>query len=270
MRSNHVLRTLLVIAITFAVPALAHAGGDAAAGKAKAQACLACHVPDATTGDIPRLVGQREGYLAKQLKAFKAGSRKNPVMNALTTVLSEGDIANIAAFWAGQPSGSDATVPAEIAAIKKPKMSFPRDFPKGFVQYSTVNSDDQATVVKQYINSLGFDAIKAGKPLPEGSILVVVKYAAKLDADKKPIADKDGHWETDKIKAYEAMEMRTGWGKDIPELIRNGDWSYASFSADKTPQPEFNQAICLACHIPAASKQFVFGLAKVQAKAGAK
>ncbi len=270
MRSNHVLRTLLVVAISFAIPALAHAGGDASAGKAKAQACQACHIPDATTGDIPRLAAQREGYIAKQLKAFKAGDRKNPVMNALTTVLNETDIANVAAFWASQPAGSDASVPTEIAAIKKPKMSFPRDFPKGFVLYSSANKEEQGVVAKEYINNAGFAAIKAGKPLPEGSILMVVKYTLKLDADKKPIVDKDGLWETDKVKAYEAMEMRAGWGKDIPELIRNGDWNYGLYAGDKTPQPEFNQAICLACHIPAASKQYVFTVAKIQAKAAAK
>lgn len=270
MRSNHVLRTLLVATISIGVPALAHAGGDAAAGKAKAQACQACHIPDSTTGDIPRLAAQREGYLARQLKAFKTTDRKNPIMNALTSVLSEADIANVAAFWASQPAGSDMTVPPEIAAIKKPKTSFPRDFPKGFVLYSSANRDDQGIVAREYINNAGFAAVKAGKPLPEGSILVVVKYTVKVDADKKPIVDKDGLWETEKVKAYETMEMHAGWGKDIPELIRNGDWNYGVFSAEKTPQPEFNQAICLACHIPAASKQFVFSLAKIQAKAAAK
>ena len=56
---------------------------------------------------------------------------------------------------------------------------------------------------------------------------------------------------------------------DIPELIRNQDWNYALFNADKSPK-EVNQAICLTCHLPVASQGYVFGLKKIREKAGAK
>jgi cytochrome c553 len=272
MRRTHSLPVVGVgvIVISLGLPAVARAGGDAAAGKSLSMACQVCHVSDSATDNTPHLAGQRPTYLAKQLKAFKAVDRKNPVMNAITSALSEADIDNVAAYWAGQPAGSDATLPAELAATKKGKLAFPRDFPKGFTLYSSVNKDDQVTVAKQYINAVGLAAAKAGKPIADGSVLVVVNYAAKLDADKKPIPDKDGNWETDKLKGYEAMEARPGWGKDIPELIRNADWNYALFTPDKAPRTEVNQAICLACHIPAKANNFVFGVKKIQAKAGAK
>jgi cytochrome c553 len=261
---------VLVPILGLGLPVVAHAGGDAAAGKAKSLACQACHVAEASAGDTPHLAGQRATYLVKQLKAFKAGDRKNPVMAAITTVLSDADIDNLAAFWSSQPAGSDTTVTPEIAAIKKSKMTFPQGFPKGFTLYGSVNKDDHGAVARQYINDVGFQAVKAGKPVPDGSIIIVANYSAKLGADKKPIADKDGSWQTDQIQGYEGMEARAGWGKDVPELIRNVNWNYAVFGADKTPKTEVNQAICLACHVPAASTSYVFSIKRIQAKAGAK
>jgi cytochrome c553 len=259
-----------VLAISVGLPAAAGAGGNATEGKARSLACQACHVSPAGTGDTPHLAGQRETYLVKQLKAFKAGDRKNPFMNAIAGQLNEADIDNLAAYWSGQASGSDTTVSSEVAAIKKSQMTFPRDFPKGFTLYASVNKEDHSGVARQYVNTVALQAAKAGKPLPDGSVIIVVNYAAKLDASKQPVADKDGSWAVDKIVGYEGMEARAGWGKDLPELLRNASWNYGIFAADKTPRAEVNQAVCLACHKPKADSSFVFGLSKIQAKAGAK
>jgi cytochrome c553 len=254
--------------LVFSAPTVTSAGGDAAAGKAKAVACAACHTA-VDKSDTPHLAAQRETYIVKQLKAFKAGDRKHPVMNAMAGALSDADFDNLAAFWSAQPAGSDATVPEEVAAAKKTKMTFPKDFPKGFTMYDAKNREDQHVVAQAFVNAVGLKAAKAGQPLPDGSVIIIAKYAPKLDADKKPVADKDGLWVTDKIQIFEGMEARAGWGKDIPELIRNQNWNYALFNGDKSPK-EVNQAICLTCHIPVASQGFVFGLKKIQAKAGAK
>jgi hemoglobin len=267
MRWNQTLRIVGVLAISAGLPAVARAGGDAAAGKTLATACMACHVGD--TGDTPHLAGQRPTYLAKQLKAFKAGDRKNPVMNGITTILDDAAVDNLAAFWSSQAAGSDATLPPDIAAVKKSKMAFPRDFPKGYTLYRSVNKPDGATVARQYINKPGFDAIKAGKDkLPDGTVILVENYAVKLGADGKPTADKDGIWATDKLKAYEGMEARTGWDTGFPALLVNHDWNYAVFGPDKAARTEVNQAICLACHVPAAGNDYVFTFDKIKGKAG--
>lgn len=136
--------------------------------------------------------------------------------------------------------------------------------------YSSENNEEGMSVARQYINNIGFQAVKAGKPLPDGSVIVVANYAVKLGADKKPIADKDGNWAIDKAKGYEGMEARAGWGNDVPQLIRNVNWSYAIFTANKAPRAEVNQAICLTCHVPAAKTSYVFSFPKIQAKAGVK
>lgn len=259
-----------VLIISLGLPVMASAGGDAAAGKAKALACQACHLAVAAAGDTPHLAGQRETYLVKQLKAFKAGDRKNPLMAAMASQLSDADVDNLAAYWASQPAGSDTTVPPEVAAIKKSQMSFPRDFPKGFVLYSTVNKEDQNAVSKSYVNTAGLQAVKAGKPLPDGSAIIVVNYAAKLDAAKKPVLEKDGSWAVDKVTGYAGMESRAGWGAVIPELLRNANWNYGVFGPDKALRPEVSQTICLACHKPQAATSYLFLLKDIQAKATAK
>jgi len=247
----------------------AHAGGDAAAGKTLSVACQACHVGVDPKADTPQLVGQRETYIAKQLKAFKAGDRKNPVMHAMATQLSDADIANLAAYWSSQAPGSDVTPSEEVIAIRKAQMTIPKDFPKGYILYSTVNKEDQPVVSKSYVNAIGFAAVKANKPLPDGTSIVVANYDAKVGADGKPLKEADGTYTPDKLKGYAGMEARAGWGKAIPELLRNANWNYGVFGPDKSVKP-VPQTACLACHKPQASTSYLFLLKDIQAKAAAK
>lgn len=76
---------------------------DAAAGKAKAASCAGCHGANGISAvpTYPNLAGQKEAYLTKQMKAFKDGSRKDPTMNAMVAPLSDADMANVSAFYAG-------------------------------------------------------------------------------------------------------------------------------------------------------------------------
>jgi cytochrome c553 len=79
----------------------AQAAGDAAAGKAKAAVCGACHgVNGISTNDMwPNLAGQKEGYLKLQLTALRDGTRKNPMMSPMAANLSDQDIADLAAYY---------------------------------------------------------------------------------------------------------------------------------------------------------------------------
>jgi cytochrome c553 len=76
--------------------------GDAAAGRAKAQACAVCHgaLGLSVTPDAPHLAGQPEMYLAAQLRAYRSGERRHEVMAVMAKPLSDGDIANLAAWFA--------------------------------------------------------------------------------------------------------------------------------------------------------------------------
>jgi len=92
----------LITALLFAsASALA---GDVAAGKAKSAICASCH--GATGKSLnpmwPNLAGQKEQYLAKQIKAFRDGIRKDPMMAPMVAALSDDDIADLSAYFAAQ------------------------------------------------------------------------------------------------------------------------------------------------------------------------
>ena len=99
---HHILATASAL-ILVASANVAIAGGNAAAGKAKAATCNACHGVKGISAipTYPNLAGQKEAYLVKQMKAFKDGTRKDPTMNAMAKPLSDADMANVAAHYAG-------------------------------------------------------------------------------------------------------------------------------------------------------------------------
>jgi len=100
--------THIVIGIGFAVLAgSAQAGGDIAAGKAKAATCVACHCEDGNspTSGFPRLAGQHADYLEHALAGYANGERKNAIMAGFAATLSAQDRADLAAWFAAQPTG---------------------------------------------------------------------------------------------------------------------------------------------------------------------
>ena len=83
------------------VPAVA-AGGDAAAGRAKARAlCQNCHGEEgiAVLPGAANLSGQQQEYLREQLRAFRSGSRVNPQMSVVAKALSDADIENLSEWY---------------------------------------------------------------------------------------------------------------------------------------------------------------------------
>lgn len=75
---------------------------DPVAGKAKSATCVACHGAAGISSNPlwPNLAGQQEAYLAKQMKDFRDGNRKDPVMAPMAAGLTDEDIANISAYYA--------------------------------------------------------------------------------------------------------------------------------------------------------------------------
>jgi cytochrome c553 len=103
--------TIFLLVLAAASPAFAQAGAAAVArgDAAKAQpivsgVCAACHGVDGNSPipANPSLAGQHSNYLYKQLTDYKAGRRKNPVMNGMVANLSDDDMRNLAAYFAAQ------------------------------------------------------------------------------------------------------------------------------------------------------------------------
>lgn len=118
----------LAVCISFAVAltSTAHAAGDPEAGKVKTRICQACHGADGnspqnpawarlTAADFaapqdsggilrrnplwPKLAGQNANYLVRQLRLFKSGARKDPLMSSMIADLSDSDIEDIATYY---------------------------------------------------------------------------------------------------------------------------------------------------------------------------
>jgi cytochrome c553 len=100
------------IAIYLCSVALAGSAGFAQAanvdaGKAKAaEVCATCHGADGNSPspDFPKLAGQHRDYLAKAMRDYKSGERKNPIMAGFAGALTKDDIENLAAYYAAQPA----------------------------------------------------------------------------------------------------------------------------------------------------------------------
>jgi cytochrome c553 len=91
------------VTFTFSTLATASLAGDAVAGKARAASCAGCHGTNGISNNNmwPNLAGQKQGYLASSLKAYRDGSRKNAMMSAMAKGLTDKDIANLAAYYSG-------------------------------------------------------------------------------------------------------------------------------------------------------------------------
>jgi len=272
------MRKALGLSVLLAFSAHAQQGQpNIEAGKAKvAEVCSACHGLNgvSVTDAIPNLAGQRAIYIENQLKAFKEGTRKAPnpthpaaIMAAMASQLSPADITNVAAYFAslpGAPAGGAKS--AQLPNVAKTHLTFPENYKASFVKYHTISFPATKQVRYYYANRAAVEAAKAGKPIPDGAYLLAEVYAAKLDSEGKPVTGPDGFFVADKPLLYTAMGTGTGWGNDIPDALRNGNWNYAIFTLDKQQRP-INQAECLGCHKPLDKESYVFTLKQI---AGAK
>jgi cytochrome c553 len=95
--------------------------GDAAAGKNKTATCAGCHGAEGVGANLPgpTLAGQNQAYLVETLTAYKTGKRSNPIMSAMAAALSDGDIEDIAAYYAAEKCEGAPNAADQAAAARK-------------------------------------------------------------------------------------------------------------------------------------------------------
>ena len=98
------MKLIITAALTLGLTSTAFAG-DIEAGKTKAAMCAACHGLDGKgiMPVYPNLAGQQEEYLKLALNAYKKGERTGgqaAIMAAMAATLNDGDINNVAAYYA--------------------------------------------------------------------------------------------------------------------------------------------------------------------------
>ncbi|MEC5216134.1 cytochrome c553 [Actimicrobium sp. GrIS 1.19] len=130
-----VLKSLCVAALTFA--SMAHAAEEAKPAKAdlakgealftngdptrNITACVACHgaAGNSAIAQNPKLAGQHEAYLAKQLNNFKGPDRNNAIMTTIAKALTADEVKNIAAYLNAQPAKQGAAKNKDIVELGK-------------------------------------------------------------------------------------------------------------------------------------------------------
>ena len=102
-----------------AQPAAAQIQGDARRGKAISYTCLGCHGIDGYKNaypmySVPMLEGQNPQYLDAALHGYRDGDRSHLTMHDQASTLSDQDIADIAAYFAGTPLKATGKTPADL------------------------------------------------------------------------------------------------------------------------------------------------------------
>ncbi len=113
-------KVLISLIVSVGLMSAAQAG-DAVAGKTKAATCGACHGADGNSlaPNFPKIAGQGERYLVKQITEIKNGDRQVPEMLGFVMGLSETDIADIAAYYSEQKASGGTADPALVEAGKR-------------------------------------------------------------------------------------------------------------------------------------------------------
>ena len=138
------------------------------------------------------------------------------------------------------------------------KIAFPNDYARGVV-YKSEDRSDNKQVRELFITREAVEAVRRGAPLPSGTVITSVRYAAQLDAEGNPVKDANGHFiKTNNILGYSVREKRAGWGAEYPEEARNGEWEYRVFRADKTANPDTKYDGCFGCHKSQESQDYLF------------
>lgn len=186
-----------------------------------------------TGEDFDALVGD----LVATLNKFKVGDReKNELLGALGPMKKDIVTSPMAM------SGPDGTLALPMDYKSWPK--FLTDIPKA----------EPKQVRDIYINPTGART-SAGQNFPNGTVMVMEIYKAKMDGDKIATGMDGKPVKGDLAKVF-VMGKDQGWGDKLPENLKNGDWIYAAYDPSSKPLME-DFGKCRACHMPLAQKDFI-------------
>jgi hypothetical protein len=118
-------------------------------------------------------------------------------------------------------------------------VNFPENYDKGVLCATLYRNNIKEEI---FTSREAIDAVKNGQPIPYRTIVTLVDY-------------RDG-----KFFHYVVMEKREGWGKEYSPELRNGEWEYQAFNADKSVNVRENLSRCFSCHKSQGRNDFVFTL----------
>jgi hypothetical protein len=147
-------------------------------------------------------------------------------------------------------------------------IAFPADYLQ-WVLYATYNEAGNRPELlatgqlrELYAKQATLDAAKSGRALPDGTVLVRVRFDVVRSATGEPIQDAQGRLSKAKLLGFGVMQKRAGARNAHPE----GEWTYRGFTADGQPNDDGIQpAACFACHQAAMDRDFVFSYERMAA-----
>lgn len=257
----------VALALAALLPGIPAASPDAPAAPRRPPVlltCAGCHGTDGVSvaAHIPNLAAQPPAYLAAQIGAFRSGDRKSDVMAPIARALAADQVAGITAYYGSLPGAAPGARSAKLATFAT-RAALPAGFPEGFTRYHAIEAPEAGRVTVFHANAAARESAKAGRELPDGATIVSAVHEAARDAKGELQRGGRGELVPGKVLAYAIMARGAGWGAQIPELVRNGDWNYALVDPAGQPRPAANHAECLACHKPKAASGYVFTLDKL-------
>lgn len=113
---------VLMTAVAALLCSVAASAADPAHGKRLSYTCLGCHGIDGYKNaypsySVPKLEGQHPEYLSAALTGYRDGDRAHLTMHSQASILSDADIADIAAYFAGKPLAPSGRTPAGVPKV---------------------------------------------------------------------------------------------------------------------------------------------------------
>jgi hemoglobin len=119
---------------------------------------------------------------------------------------------------------------------------------------SEVQRPDAKQVRELFINPSGAKT-NQGQPFPNGTVMVMELYKVKMNGEAIETGP-DGKFVKGDLAKVFVMGKGEGWGQDVPDSLKNGNWVFAAYGPDgKALAEDFTK--CRACHAPLAAKDFV-------------
>lgn len=102
---------IATLAASLAWSISASASGDPARGQVIADTCMGCHGVAAYRNvypsyHVPKLGGQNAAFMVEALTAYRRGDRKHPTMHVQAQLMTDQDIADLAAYFSSAPGSA--------------------------------------------------------------------------------------------------------------------------------------------------------------------
>ena len=189
--------TFLAASVALLLSGPSTLAADVAAGKAKAEMCVACHGENGISRmeNTPSLAGQLDQFIQWQLVFFRGGARKSDVMTPVAEQLTNDDVRNLGAYFASltPPQGAaddnpDLSKKGEMAAKGRRCASCHTDNYAGAKAVARIAGQREDYLVKALhdyksgVRSGGGGAAMAdvAYPLSEEEITALAHYLSRL------------------------------------------------------------------------------------------